>query len=418
MQTQLERLEPRILIDGRTARAIRSEVQPFCVGDARDAGRCWAFVAAGNEGVRVVDIRDPTRPGALATHDTPDAVFDVAATDTRVFALERDQGVRVLERSCVPVVDVPVEPPIPGVVDPACDAPPALAGSVSAGSRTYSLAVEADLAAVGLAAELLVVDLRDPGAPSVSGSLALDAPVRAMTIAGGHAYVSSGSDFYVVDVGDPAAPTVVARLESCASCTAAIVWGSYVVLAHLEGFIIVDVSDPRSPAIAAHGSEVFFGSPNPRDIARSGSLALFADTNLGLRVLDLADPSAPVVLRSAEIEGGARHVAVLDDLVVLTHGDLRVADVSDRGSPSVVGSLETPGDAHGLALAGTVAIVADGAAGLQLVDLSDPTAPVIVATVGGLDTTRDVALAGALAVVITSDPEGHVHVVDLGCWAP
>ena len=63
-----------------------------------------------------------------------------------------------------------------------------------------------------------------------------------------------------------------------------------------------------------------------------------------------------------------------------------MVDVSVPGEPVIVGAFDTPGNANDVKAVGTLAYIADGSAGLQIVDVSDPTAPV---GVGAVDTPGD-----------------------------
>ena len=86
-------------------------------------------------------------------------------------------------------------------------------------------------------------------------------------------------------------------------------------------------------------------------------------------------------------------------------GNLQVYDVSDSAAPVHRATFETPGRAARVSLSGSLAFVADSAAGVQVVDLSTPAAPKLV---GGCRTqrpARDVAAVGSLVFVVTGDGE-------------
>jgi hypothetical protein len=59
-----------------------------------------------------------------------------------------------------------------------------------------------------------------------------------------------------------------------------------------------------------------------------------------------------------------------------------------------VGAYDTPGLAQGVAVTGSLAFVADGAAGVQIVDVSTPASPTLVSSVAAITSARGIALAG------------------------
>lgn len=65
------------------------------------------------------------------------------------------------------------------------------------------------------------------------------------------------------------------------------------------------------------------------------------------------------------------------DLALVADWDkgLRVIDVSEPSLPVEVGFLDTPGFARDVAVSGGLAVVADYDAGLRVIDISEPSAP-------------------------------------------
>ena len=82
------------------------------------------------------------------------------------------------------------------------------------------------------------------------------------------------------------------------------------------------------------------------------------------------------------VDGTYAYVA--DDFALL------VMDISDPTAPMIVGSVDTPGEARGVAVAGSYAYIADAGSGLQVIDITTPTSPAIV---GSVDTSRQQAVS-------------------------
>src|SRR4030095_4959244 len=90
-----------------------------------------------------------------------------------------------------------------------------------------------------------------------------------------------------------------------------------------------------------------------------------------------------------------RNIAVL-----LGDGSLQVYDVSDPLHPIQVSTYRTPGGGQRLFLKGTVAYVADGEEGLQVVDLSTPSRPGLVGAYMAGSAVGDVAICDSLVFVV------------------
>jgi hypothetical protein len=75
-----------------------------------------------------------------------------------------------------------------------------------------------------------------------------------------------------------------------------------------------------------------------------------ANYALGLRVIDVSNPAAPVEVGSIDTPDLACDVSVVGGLTYVADGTsgLRVVDVSDPAAPVEVGSIDTPGNARGV----------------------------------------------------------------------
>jgi len=92
---------------------------------------------------------------------------------------------------------------------------------------------------------------------------------------------------------------------------------------------------------------------------------------------------------------------VRDSVAYVADGEtgLQIIDVSNPAGPVRLGGYDTSVSARAVAVAGTNAYVADDSAGLQIIDVSNPARPV---RLGGCDVNgwaRAVAVAGTNAYV-------------------
>jgi hypothetical protein len=187
------------------------------------------------------------------------------------------------------------------------------------------------------------------------------------------------------------------------------------------------------------------GSP-VSSLVVSGTVAVAA-VGASVRVIDLADPAAPVDIDRVQLGHLAQDIGLAADHVVVTGGSagltvlegplaalritawfpagdsagtvyvaagyayvadgkagLRVLDLSVPGAPRWAGVFATPGECRDVAVDGDVAVVADSASGYFVLDVSDPLAPRQLASIEppAACCADHVALSGSLAVVSES----------------
>ncbi len=148
-------------------------------------------------------------------------------------------------------------------------------------------------------------------------------------------------------------------------------------------------------------------------VAIAGSYAYLADSESGLRVIDVRTPWAPVEVGFLDTPGSALAVAVAGGFAYVADNDagLRVIDVRTPSVPVEVGFVDTPGQAAGVAVAGAYAYVADREAGLRVIDVSTPSAPVERGSADSPSAALSVAVSGDYAYV--GDEVGDLRVIDV-----
>ena len=281
---------------------------------------------------------------------------------------------------------------------------------------------------------LTVFDLSNPAAPARRGSHAFPEKVWGFTVIGSLAYVAAGhSGLWILDVSDPDAPVLRGSLKTPGQAKNVAVSGTRAVVAdHMSGIDVIDISDLDAPA--AVGSVYTDGYA--RDVAMFGSRAYGVDHPAGFYVLDmtLADPLEPVgSLQSASAPRHVEVVAATPGIAVLVggvpydplrslrdaapddpRGTLQLYDVSDPAAPLLLTTFATPGDAQRAEIAGTLAYVADGPAGLSVVDLSAPETPRVVGAYRTRNSARDVAVADTAVLVLDGTIRRGSHSQDDG----
>lgn len=174
---------------------------------------------------------------------------------------------------------------------------------------------------------------------------------------------------------------------------------------------IVDVADPAAPVV--RGSYTF--PQNVYCVRTAGSVAYAAVDFYGLGILDVSDPAAPALLGSFRTAGQALSVDVAAStstaVVANRLSGVEVIDVSDPAAPVSRGEYFTEGYATDVITIGPFAYVADRPGGLTIIDLSKPGEPEAESVRGMTErpatvaaVRRDPAAPGAtLAAVVSTD---------------
>ncbi len=255
---------------------------------------------------------------------------------------------------------------------------PALMGQSAPGSEiVQDVYVAGNYAfVVGREEGLRVIDVSNPAAPAQVGAVALGLheSARRVTVAGNYAYVSIYSGFLIIDVSNPAAPTLRGRYSAGAGPVGGLaVMGNYVYVpaSAYGGAQVVDVSNPKQPFKVT--SMVGIGG-SPNEVTIIGQYAYVIADSFGspggLFVFDISDPAAPLYVRSYSFYGYDHSAVAGSVLYLLGGGGLTAVDMAGPAAPMHLGAYSVNDEACDVAVAGGLAYVAEGRAGLRVVDVS------------------------------------------------
>lgn len=260
-----------------------------------------------------------------------------------------------------------------------------LAGTVSLfdRQRARGIAVQGELAYIGVGPRLVVLDVANPLSPSVVGESALlrGEPYR-IVVQGRYAYLAAGAGgLLVVDVVDPGNPREVGVYQTQFPAWGLVLEGRHVYLAAGD-LHIVDVADPARPVPVGF----FEGKPPPE-----------------------ADPASPYTQHYAH---DFSSVAVRAGFAYPRgRGTMQVVDVRDPRNPRLAGTYSVransfvPGPSN-IALTGSYSYMvnlAGPSVGIQIVDVSAPATPMLVRFLRGAGA---LAIDGDLAYV--ANPRGFI----------
>lgn len=252
------------------------------------------------------------------------------------------------------------------------------------GSFVYDVQVSGNFAyLVGWPFGLAVVDVSSPFSPCLVSTLELSDSDETRTVLadGDHVYVGDYDEgVYVVDISDPTKPREVGHLSlyqlrdmsktgDCLVCAA----GCYLR--------IIDVSNPHDPRPLGD----YYGSDQCYGVSACGEYAFGAFRQRGLLVVRLFElgRSRPYLVGSCQDFQYAVDVFTRDNhaFVVDNYSGFHVVDISDPSSPVVIGHCQTPG-AWSVHVDHTCALVGESHHTVAIVDVSQLTSPQVTGRCG------------------------------------
>jgi hypothetical protein len=316
-----------------------------------------AFLAAGGQGLRVLNVADLTRIRETDSLDTPGEARGVAVILPHVFVADHTRGLRVVD-----------------VTDPAniaevgfYDAPSAVRGVTVSGEYAFLSDAERGIR---------VEDVSNPQRPREVGHFDEMGRAEDIAIQGQLAYVAEDAGLRILDISNPATPVQIGFSGNPRASGIAVA-GSLAYLTVSDfGLRIFDISNP------AEIRSVFpFAIPGQaQEVALNGNYAYVAAGSDGLHIVNVQDPFAPKTASVVSEFRDARAVALIGNFAFVADGEngIWTLDVTRPAAPEIISFEDTPGAAMDLVTAGPYLFVADGAGGVLVLYALNPWDPVPV----------------------------------------
>ncbi|MHB1036748.1 MAG: Ig-like domain-containing protein [Pirellulales bacterium] len=381
-----------------------------------------AYIAEGLVGLEVIDITNAAAPAWVGTHATQGAANGVAVSGTRAYVAQGLQGLRTFEVT-PPQLPAPYLQPgsdtgFSNSDNITSDTTPTFNLAVPAGSRFRfyrdGVQISGSYETAGTYATIYTPAAQDDGTyaytvalvdtagnltpQSLAVSVTIDSSIPSALdlAAAADTGKSSADDLTNLDnslpgktlqftVGNTVAGALVSVYADNVQIGSSAATGATTTVVTNGTFDLVD---------GAHTITARQTVPGKSQSHDSAAITVTIDT-----VAPLANGA--VQRGTLDTSGSAWAVTVAGTLAYVADGaaGLLIVDVSDPAAPVQRGVLDTSGTAYGVTVVGTLAYVADGAAGLVIVDVSNPAAPV---QRGVLDTSGaawSVAISGTVAYV-------------------
>ena len=237
-------------------------------------------------------------------------------------------------------------------------------------------------------------------APTQLSFVAIPGYANGVAVSGDFAYLASGSTgLQVVSLSaDRRTPMIVASLNVGASSNDITLAGNLAYLATTGGLKVVDIATPTAPRLLG----TFAGVGNALGVKVRGTTA-YVTGGSSLYIVSVANPGAMIQAGSINVGGTAWNVALdpTRNLAAVAAGNagLKLVDVSNLSALVLRGTAAT-GDARGVALVGNTAIVADFASSMTSVNVTNLATPAILSrtaqNLGGL--LNGVVISGNFAL--------------------
>ncbi len=378
-----------------------------------------AYAAAGADGFLVWDVTDPERPALLSSLHTGTNLSSVWVSGNYAYVGEWWPGILVIDIS---------DPLAPTVV-----------GSVATPGHAADVSGAGDLLCVADGYGLATVDIAVPGDPRLLGYAGPVPTCTDVAVVGDVAYLATYLGIESYDVSDPASPTLLTRLEGLGQVLSIKVRDGLAYLPALADswdincgvcprFSIVDVSDPTDLALVG----LTYFEETARDLVIEGRYAYLPSLSHGLVMIDIADPTEPVVIGYGRFSGprhGFTGIVIKDQTAIVSGGDAGL-EIYDLRGPVLTDVLRIPGTTLDFVVRDGVAYVGAGyndptnwelRTGLQTVDVSNPADLRLLGSLSFSEVTHFAAMAWpyvymrdgvskSLFVVDVSDPAVPVEV--------
>jgi len=358
------------------------------------------YLAAGTDGLLVVDITDPQNPTLSASHTLKGNAFNLAISGTTALIASWHGGLNL--------------------VNVANAAAPVDLGHYDHASEDASVWVEGSTAFLGTwAGGLEILNLTNPQTPVRIAHY--DHPAECVQTVGNTAYICGEYMFRILNISNLNAPSEIGKCGINGRGFAMDINGNTAYVADGSGgFQIIDISDPTKPAVLSTYAPGFGAYPMGVQVVNNTAYVCCSRT--GLHILDVSNPRQPQELGIYDTPGRASDVKVVGSTAYVADdsGGLLLINVTDPAKPTLLGSIEPRdqnnqiNDVQSVTIIGTYAYVAcklsSTTGTFKVIDISDPAKLSVVKTVNISGMADDLMLYGNKAFITDG---GRLSIINL-----
>jgi hypothetical protein len=322
--------------------------------------RHYAYIANFREGLRVIDVSDPSAP--------------VEVDHEPIWCIRRLTGLRSMLYASNAMVVL--------LINVSAPKGPILTETIKTEDLPWDIDVFIDTASTKYlcvadrGGGLRIYDVTRTNSIAEIGAIDTPGEARDVFISGNYAYVVAYSSLYIIDLSNPSEPKILGSYDTRYQfCNIFVSEGSAYVTDELYGGLwIFDVSNPANPVIKGFYHP---GHGCSEGLTVNGRYVYVAHGSAGLQILDVSALDAPQYVSSYQTGSYLTSIDVLGDYAyVLGGSSLILFDVRNPAYPAY----------HASILIGDVGFVSDidvsnnfayiaGYSGLWIVDVSVPDSP-------------------------------------------
>ena len=328
----------------------------------------------------------------------------------------------------------------------------------STADATYSSVIEGNYAYVGMEDSLLVLNISDKSTPQKVGDYEIPdaswSKVRCFHYESSQVFLAvHGEDLplQILDVSDPSNPQPAASYKAPDAIISLRTGNSHLYVTSFNSLLVYDLSNPSSPAflkeyeefnnlgflqfenstlygISGNGDKLLLlNAANPNNLVQMGEYTAqsswfghfvidqnrsYLQTNdKRLEIADISDPSSPQFLGQANLAGELRDIAVKDTLIFSayrnseTERGVEIFSVSSPAQPFLISTIASAGTPNALWIDADTLYVGGNTTDqdyfLQAFLINDPASPQLLAGVNGSGKLWDIEVRnGAILAAV------------------
>jgi hypothetical protein len=345
---------------------VGDSANPFVVGDTSlpvYAQAVWVnnnfgygFVANSYEGLKIININDPTDPWVEAEFDGADDSRDVFVQGNYAYVANWRKGLKIID------VGTPSNPFEVGEYDTSGIYP----NLQTIWSRDTLAYIPVEWPFV-----FKVLNVSNPSSPSLLEYCNMKTAGSDIFVKDTFAYVVGSNIFQTFNVSNPASPDSLPSYMLPYTVTWSVfVQDTFAYIANADsGLRILNISNPAAPFEVGYYDNPPGGGAT--GISVKDTLAYFATWGGGLRILNVTDPSSP-----SEIgfhPSAALDVIVKDTVAYVSSnlGYVNFIDISDPVNPVLIGYYENPHYSYRLFVDSNLVYITCYEAGMSILEWDD-----------------------------------------------
>lgn len=260
-----------VFVDSFTPSALSAITIPGFANNVAVAGD-FAFVAAGDAGLQVVDVSNRRNPQIIGSLDTDGVSIDIRVRGQYIYLADGEAGLKIID-----------------ITDPSA---PLLTGSLDTAGIAQDIQIQGDYVYIANgSAGIEIIDIRDPALPISMSVMTNLGVTKGIDVKDDLLVVVASSAFYTINISDPISPLKMGNVN-LATPKDVVIDGDYAYVAsYRNGYHVVDIKKVTVPTVVFRSGDL-----GATDIEISQGLALFAEQQFpnALGYVNISNPLEPI----------------------------------------------------------------------------------------------------------------------------